>query len=109
MKRILPGLLFCLVCLMACDDDSAGVGNYCDFDGDCETGMCYTRVDPGYCTAPCDDEGSMRQCPPDTICKRIRGGPRRCLLLCEHDRHCPPNSECNRVPDSDFRACEPDD
>lgn len=98
-----------LLLVMACGGpDSEDVGSSCDDDDDCAFGECYTESEPGYCTAECESEGSTDECPEDTVCKKIEGGPARCLLICEDDDHCPDNSECNDVPDSDgLRGCEP--
>ena len=78
----------------------------CDEDADCESGECYTDSDPGYCTAECETEGSTEECPTDTVCKRIEGGPARCILICETDDQCPENSDCNSV-NGDIDGCEP--
>lgn len=97
-----------LLVLLACAACGAhDVAASCGDDDECETGLCYTESEPGYCTAECGDEGSTDECPVDTVCKRIEGGPARCLLICEVNEECPPNSDCNNVSDSDFRACEP--
>lgn len=107
MKTCVMLLLSSLMALAACRA-SEDVGNACDDDDDCVFGECFTDSDPGYCTAECENEGSTSECPDDTVCKRIQGGPARCILICEDDGGCPSNSECNDVPDSDgTQACEP--
>lgn len=105
------------------DDDGsgnpAGVGNYCEVDEDCQTGECYLGPGGGYCTSPCTVEGDTSECPPDTVCKPIQGGARRCLLICGSDSSCqgmddcpvdwcPEGSSCVTVSDTDHMACEPD-
>jgi hypothetical protein len=113
--------------LLGCgdDDDDApprhpqGVGNYCEADTDCPTGVCYIGPGGGYCTAECEDEGDTAACPVDTVCKPIQGGPARCLLICGSDtscgsiddcgeQYCPNGSSCVAVSMSDFAGCEPD-
>ena len=97
----------------------AGVGNACETDDDCETDNCYQGPGGGYCTAECSNEGAVENCPDDTICKPIQGGPARCLLICGSesacdgsgdcpDAECPDGSSCVDISDSDQRACEPD-
>lgn len=74
-----------------------GVGRArCAKDEDCTVGTCYTQSTPGYCAASYATEGSTSECPADTVCKRIVGGPAR-----------PSNSDCNPIPDSALRGCEP--
>lgn len=96
-----------------------GIGNYCESDADCETGECYIGPGGGYCTTECANEGSVDECPEDTVCKPIQGGARRCLLICGsesacdgHDdcdvEHCPDGSSCVNVSNTDHLACEPD-
>ncbi|QDG51161.1 hypothetical protein FIV42_10555 [Persicimonas caeni] len=110
MKKLLLALTMSLFLVSCGDDDSAGVANACERDAHCETGMCYTRTDPGYCTAPCSREGWTDECPAYTACKKIHGGQLRCLLTCRDDRDCPSNSECTDAPRTDgARVCEPDD
>jgi hypothetical protein len=109
--------------LPACGDDSSehseGVGNACEGDDDCETGECYLGPGGGYCTTECENEGSTDECPEDTVCKPIQGGPRRCLLVCGSEsscsgseecleRHCPSGSSCVEISDTELEACEPD-
>ena len=112
---------------LACGDDSEandsgehpdGIGNYCEADEDCETGECYLGPGGGYCTTECEDEGSVDQCPADTVCKPIQGGPARCLLICGSEsacdgvedcdlEYCPDGSGCVTVSETDHLACEP--
>lgn len=108
----------------ACGDDDGnahpdGIGNYCEVDDDCQTGECYLGPGGGYCTSPCSQEGTIDECPQDTVCKPIQGGARRCLLICGsesacdgHDdcdvEHCPHGSSCVTVSNTDHLACEPD-
>lgn len=102
---------------LSCGDGSDGVGNSCEEDDDCDTGTCYVGPGGGYCTAPCENEGSVDGCPEDTVCKPIQGGPARCLLVCGSDSacedgaceddECPSGSSCTDISDSDARACEP--
>lgn len=120
----LPALAILLVFALggmataACGDNSSGVGNACESDDDCETDNCYQGPGGGYCTTECDDEGSVDQCPEDTVCKPIQGGPARCLLVCGSntacnkangcsDDACPDGSSCTDVSNTDRRACEP--
>jgi hypothetical protein len=116
-----PPALFAPGCGDDDDDDGnpAGVGNYCERNEDCMTGECYLGPGGGYCTSPCDDEGSLSQCPEDTLCKPIQGGPRRCLLICGSvsacdgldrcdDEFCPQGSSCVSVSNTDRKGCEPD-
>ena len=94
-----------------------GIGNYCEKDQDCPSGTCYLGPGGGYCTSPCSKEGDTSECPADTVCKPIQGGPARCLLICgsssscdeSHcpDEHCPSGSSCVSVSDTSARACEP--
>jgi hypothetical protein len=110
--------LILIATLTACGDDDAGVGNYCEVDEDCDTGECYVGPGGGYCTSPCSEEGSTDECPDDTICKPIQGGPARCLLVCGSEsacdggdcseEACPDGSGCVSVSGADLRACEPD-
>ena len=98
----------------------SGVGNRCERDADCANGTCYLGPGGGYCTTPCSDEGSEAQCPLDTVCKPIQGGPRRCLLICGSasscpdgregcgDDFCPSGSSCVSVSETSARACEPE-
>jgi hypothetical protein len=96
---------------------SSGVGNNCRVDEDCDTGTCYVGPGGGYCTTPCQTEGSTSECLPDTVCKPIQGGPRRCLLICGSQSACasgaceastcPSGSSCAAVGNTDLRACEP--
>ena len=100
-------VLVLLVALAGCRA-SEDIGNSCDDDDDCSFGECFTDSDPGYCTALCETEGSTSECPEDTVCKNIQGGPSRCILSCTEDQACPSNSECNDVPSSDGeKGCEP--
>ena len=108
----------------ACADDHGGshadgIGNDCSHDDDCETGECYLGPGGGYCTTECSSEGSVDECPDDTVCKPIQGGARRCLLICGSEsaceghadcelEHCPDGSSCVSVSDTDHLACEPD-
>lgn len=97
----------------------AEVGNSCEKNEDCETDNCYVGPGGGYCTTPCNNEGAVDNCPDDTVCKPIQGGPARCLLICGSDSacedtndckdaYCPDGSSCVDVSDTDHRACEPD-
>src|SRR5687767_14470346 len=97
------GIVSCMVVFVAaaCRPASEDVGNACDDDDDCSFGECFTDSDPGYCTALCETEGSVSECPENTVCKNIQGGPSRCILSCTEDQACPSNSECNDVPSSD--------
>ncbi|MGM0557877.1 MAG: hypothetical protein ACQEVA_15940 [Myxococcota bacterium] len=110
-----------LLVLSACGDEGnpSEVGNACETDDDCETGNCYVGPGGGYCTTSCDSEGSTDQCPEDTVCKPIQGGPARCLLVCGSESACDDNGECGEnecpsgsscvdISDTDLRACEPD-
>ena len=120
MKHFLFSLAIALLLPTACGDrtHADGVGNTCEEDDDCETGDCYIGPDGGYCTAPCGGEGETADCPADTVCKPIQGGPARCLLVCGSesacddrggcdDDECPAGSGCVDVSDTDLRACEP--
>jgi hypothetical protein len=98
-----------VLAISACDDDDHDIGRYCESDGECMTGMCYRNDGANYCTLRCDDEGARNQCPEFTVCKRIHGGPHRCLLTCERDADCPRDSDCENVKNSGLRACEPND
>ena len=114
-------LVLCGLFLGCGDDDGsgnpAGVGNHCDDDEDCPTNECYIGPGGGYCTSPCEDEGDLSACPPDTVCKPIQGGARRCLLICGSESacdfddcaldHCPSGSSCVSVDSTDHRGCEP--
>lgn len=114
---------------LACGDDDndaadlsgnpAGVGNFCKTDNDCETHECYIGPGGGYCTSACTHEGSTSECPVDTVCKPIQGGPARCLLVCGSESacdrlegcredYCPGGSSCVSVSETDLRGCEPD-
>ena len=106
------------------DDDQprgnpSGVGNVCARDSDCETGKCFLRRAFGYCTKSCDREGDTAECPPDSVCKPIQGGERRCLLVCGSQTacasldscrpdYCPDGSSCVGVSNTDVLACEPE-
>lgn len=125
-----PIAAFRLILLVAatlggCSDDPdagsgnpAGVGNHCEGDADCATGECYVGPGGGYCTSACSEEGDTSECPVDTVCKPIQGGPRRCLLICGSqtscgeigdcdDVHCPQGSSCVSISGSSVQACEP--
>ncbi|MFZ5896698.1 MAG: hypothetical protein ACOY0T_36920 [Myxococcota bacterium] len=120
---ILCLLPFALAAGCGGDDDQrngnpSGVGNHCARDSDCPTGTCYLGPGGGYCTSPCSDEGSVSQCPLDTICKPIQGGPARCLLICGSDtscadatscrtEYCPSGSSCVSVSNNTLKGCEP--
>lgn len=93
------------LCLWACT--ASDTGAECDDDGDCETGLCFTDSNPGYCTSLCLSEGSTEECPANTVCKPIQGGQLSCILICEEQSHCPDNSDCNNVSDTDLMGCEP--
>jgi hypothetical protein len=96
----------------------AGVGNHCDENADCETNECYLGPGGGYCTSPCTTEGDTTDCPLDTVCKPIQGGPRRCLLICGSastcdladcpDAFCPTGSSCVSISGTTLQGCEPD-
>jgi hypothetical protein len=120
-------LLLLAIALPGCDDDDnpggsgnpAGVGNYCQRNEDCPTGECYLGPGGGYCTSVCSEEGDISECPGDTVCKPIQGGPRRCLLICGSqtscgdlddcdDLYCPQGSSCVSISNSSFHACEPE-
>jgi hypothetical protein len=126
--RQLVLLTGCTLLPLGCGDDDddgwrngnpAGVGNHCATDADCATGECYVGPGGGYCTSPCSTEGDISECPPDTVCKPIQGGPRRCLLICGSEsscygldecptNYCPDGSSCVTVSNTDHMACEPD-
>jgi hypothetical protein len=123
--RLTPILLLALSASCGGDDDTgggtgnpAGVGNRCTKDADCATNQCYLGPGGGYCTTTCADEGNTAQCPIDTVCKPIQGGPRRCLLVCGSSStcgetscpmdHCPRGSSCVSISNSNLKACEPD-
>jgi hypothetical protein len=116
------------VAIVACGDDdnntgtvggnAAGVGNFCAKNEDCPTNNCYLGPGGGYCTTTCNDEGSIDQCPVDTVCKPIQGGARRCLLICGSKstcdnpngcdtNFCPSGSSCTSVSGTENKACEP--
>jgi hypothetical protein len=96
----------------------AGVGNHCAKNEDCATLNCYLGRAGGYCTSACASEGDTSQCPLDTVCKPIQGGPARCLLVCGSastcgertcpDAFCPIGSSCVSVSGTSLRACEPE-
>lgn len=110
MKKLLLCVMTSVFLVSCGDDDSAGVASPCERDAHCETNMCYTKSDPGYCTAPCSREGWSDECPEATACKKIDGGRYRCLLTCRDDRDCPSNSDCKKVSNTDgAKACEPKD
>ena len=126
--RVAVTLVVLGVAPLACGDDddgragnrnAAGVGNYCEADGDCPTGECYLGPGGGYCTSECSQEGNVAECPLDTVCKPIQGGPRRCLLICGSESSCdslencardfcPNGSSCVSVGSTEYRGCEPD-
>lgn len=106
MRALLP-LAVLLLSLVSCSGGSSGVGNRCQDDSECETGLCYGAAAGGYCTTPCGLEGETAGCPDETVCKPIHGGPARCLLICEDSAQCPPASNCAPVSNSEFSACEP--
>lgn len=127
MRRSTPvtSFVFGFFIAVACGEDDHGdahpdgIGNACDADDDCETGECYLGPGGGYCTTDCSNEGSVDECPEDTVCKPIQGGARRCLLICGsesacdgHDdcdvEHCPDGSSCVDVGGTDHLGCEPD-
>jgi hypothetical protein len=99
------------------DGNPAGVGNRCLTNDDCATKVCYLGPGGGYCTSPCNNEGDTAACPPDTVCKPIQGGARRCLLICGSDStcgkdecprdFCPAGSGCVSVGNTSAKACEP--
>lgn len=117
MRTVLFFGAFAYAVLFASGCSNPGVGNACDVDEDCETGTCYVGPGGGYCTTPCENEGSTSECPEDTVCKPIQGGPRRCLLICGsesacaggacEDDTCPNASTCVAISNTDVRACEP--
>lgn len=97
----------------------SGIGNYCEVDEDCPTGTCYLGPGGGYCTSPCSREGETGDCPADTVCKPIQGGPSRCLLICGSESscresepcgslYCPQGSACVSVDSTEHRGCEPE-
>ena len=115
MSMVFPGVVTC-----GGDDgpdNGAGVGNRCSENDDCKTKNCYLGPGGGYCTTTCATEGSMSECPEDTVCKPIQGGARRCLLICGSDsscgkdecdnNFCPRGSACVSVSNATVRACEP--
>jgi hypothetical protein len=125
LTSVLAALVLGFGLAIACGDDHDGsdhpdgIGNDCEHDDDCETGECYLGPGGGYCTTECDHEGSVDECPEDTVCKPIQGGARRCLLICGstsacdgHDdceaEHCPDGSSCVNVSNTDHLGCEPD-
>ena len=130
MKGLLAVLLGMLLTvgffLVGCGDDSSsdehpeGIGNSCVEDADCEIGECYLGPGGGYCTTECENEGATtEECPTDTICKPIQGGPVRCLLICGSESscdeledcaedYCPEGSSCVDISESDLNGCEPD-
>jgi hypothetical protein len=96
----------------------AGIGNHCTKEEDCPTGQCYLGPGGGYCTSTCATEGDTAECPADTVCKPIQGGPRRCLLICGSSStcgetscpmsFCPRGSSCVSVSNTSLKACERD-
>lgn len=110
-------LVMAALCLGVTACSGTGVGNRCNVDDDCETGTCYVGPGGGYCTTPCENEGSTAECPQDTVCKPIQGGPRRCLLICGsesacrdgacEESTCPDGSSCVAIGNTEVRACEP--
>lgn len=127
-KTFFLGAAFIAIVVVACGDDdanngsatgnAAGVGNYCVKNEDCPTNNCYLGPGGGYCTTTCADEGSVDQCPIDTVCKPIQGGARRCLLICGSKstcdapagcdtNFCPSGSSCVSVSQTTNKACEP--
>ena len=126
MKRTAIVGFWLLALVGGCSDDDspgggnpAGIGNHCQADADCATGECYLGPGGGYCTSPCTDEGDTSQCPLDTVCKPIQGGPRRCLLICGSitscgdvedcdELFCPLGSSCVSISNSSLQACEPE-
>jgi hypothetical protein len=83
------------------------VGSPCDNPNDCDGHSCFRESGVGYCTAVCNSEGSISGCPGGSVCKRIHGGPRRCLRICAVGLSCPTGSACVSVPGSSFMGCEP--
>lgn len=124
LRFVILTLLFVVGPLCACGDDdegygnAAGVGNYCEQNADCQTSECYLGPGGGYCTSPCSEEGSVADCPLDTVCKPIQGGARRCLLVCGSESacdyddcqvdYCPDGSSCVDISNSPYKGCEPD-
>ena len=99
-RVLIHGIVVAAIALAhaGCSDDDdgnpSGVGNYCLDDEDCVLGTCFLRNGFGYCASPCEDEGSTSQCPPDSVCKPIQGGERRCLLVCGSESACRDRDDC---------------
>jgi hypothetical protein len=83
-------VLICLVMLVsAC---TTTVGDACDLDSDCGTGLlCDGSLPGGYCTRPdCDIEG----CPDTGLCVTFDLDAAYCMKPCEEALDCRPDYQC---------------
>lgn len=91
--------------LAACAGPS--VGRACTQRSDCETGQeCYTQAPGGFCSKGCSAEGSLAECPGDTVCTQ-NAGLLLCAPICTDQGACRPEYECVGVANSSHKACRP--
>ncbi len=103
--RALPFLIVSIcVGLFSC---GGSVGQSCKADTDCDNGQtCLTSAPEGYCTKGCSLEGSVIDCPRDTVCA-AHAGRLYCSALCTQQSDCRAGYECNGVGASQEKACRP--
>lgn len=101
-------LALAVVLPAACSGTPPNVGSSCSAAGGCDTGLsCDNSVDGGYCTTGCITPGSTSECPEQSVCDSIGGGPKECLRLCTGQADCRADLQCNGVTGSALKACRP--
>ncbi len=105
MFRPLATLLAAVSATLLFGCNPSSIGNPCTTDTDCDNGQtCYIEFAGGFCGRGCTQEGSVVDCPGDTICAK-QGTRLSCSPLCESKSDCRENQECNGISGTNLKAC----
>ena len=98
--------VFALIALAFAASCGSPVGQTCKANSDCTDGYgCFTQFSGGFCSQPCDTEGSITTCPSKTACAPITANTLACSPLCAEDAECPTGLKCGAVNNQTSKVC----
>ena len=98
--------LFVALALVFAASCGSHIGEKCTSNTDCTDGYgCFTQVAGGFCSQPCETEGTTTICPTNTVCAIIAVNTLACSSYCTADSECPANLTCQDVPNATKKAC----
>ena len=105
MIRPLVPLIAALSATLLFGCAGSSIGQPCVANEDCDNGQtCYLEFSGGFCGKGCTQEGSVVDCPGNTICAS-QGTRLSCSALCDDKSDCRGDHACNGVSSTNLKAC----